>query len=80
MASNRTTGKKPLADRAGKGQRLHAGTSGDFWRALSLEELAAAQGVSPVPDVSSLYGAWPGEMTDGFEAAISELRTPGLPA
>ena len=28
-------------------------------------------------DVRALFGTWPGEENDGFEAAIDELRHPG---
>ncbi len=47
-----------------------------FWESPSLEDLAHSQNVQPVPDVRSLFGAWPGEEDDGFEAAIDELRHP----
>ena len=53
------------------------GISKTFWESQSLEELANSQDVDPVLDVPSLFGTWPGEIDDGFEAAIDELRHPG---
>ena len=47
-----------------------------FWESPSLEDLAHSQNVQPVPDVRALFGTWPGEEDDGFEAAIDELRHP----
>ena len=40
----------------------------------SLDELAREQGVKPVEDARELFGTWPGEIDDGFEDAIDELR------
>lgn len=51
--------------------------SQNFWESPSLEELAKAQGVKPMKDASDLIGTWPGEIDDGFEEAIDELRHPG---
>ncbi|WP_373500498.1 hypothetical protein [Desulfococcus sp.] len=48
--------------------------SRSFWESPSLEELAQAQNVKPLTDVRSLMGTWPGEIDDGFEEAIDELR------
>ena len=53
--------------------------SGNFWKSPTLEELARAQNVQPVTDVQALFGTWPGEESDGFEAAVDELRHPGGP-
>ncbi|MDE0069138.1 MAG: hypothetical protein OXO48_05450 [Caldilineaceae bacterium] len=50
-----------------------AGLFGDF---TTLEQLARAQNVQPMTDVESLFGAWPGDEDDGFEAAVDELRHP----
>ena len=47
-----------------------------FWESRTLEEFAHAQNVQPMADVSALFGTWPGEENDGFEAAIEELRHP----
>jgi len=47
---------------------------GDFWQALSFEELAAVQGVGPLTDIESLSGTWPGDVNDGFEEAVHRLR------
>jgi hypothetical protein len=46
----------------------------DFWHSPTLEELAEAQSVTPIADVRILFGTWPGEPDDGFEALIDELR------
>lgn len=46
----------------------------DFWESPTLAELAETQGVKPIADVRTLYGTWPGDMDDGFEEAIHELR------
>ena len=48
--------------------------SRDFWESPSLDELAQAQNVGPMMDIRVLFGTWPGEMDDGFEEAIDELR------
>ena len=47
-----------------------------FWESRTLEELARAQNVQPIADARALFGTWPGEENDGFEAAIEELRHP----
>ena len=41
---------------------------------MTVEDLARSQNVSPIEDVSFLYGTWPGELDDGFEEAIDQLR------
>jgi hypothetical protein len=48
--------------------------SHDFWKSPSLEELAESQHVQPVTDLSTLLGSWPGELNDGFEESIDDLR------
>ena len=45
-----------------------------FWESQSLDELAQEQNVKPMADVRALFGTWPGEVDDGFEKAIDELR------
>lgn len=45
-----------------------------FWESPSLDELAETQGVRPMSDVRELFGTWPGEVDDGFEDAVDELR------
>ena len=40
----------------------------------TLEELAQEQGVHPLDDVRTLYNTWPGDVDDGFEDFIQELR------
>ena len=47
-----------------------------FWESPSLEHLAHSQNVEPVADIRALFGTWPGEEDDGFEAAVDELRHP----
>lgn len=47
-----------------------------FWESPTLAELAHSQKVRQLDDVRSLFGTWPGEIEDGFEAAIDELRHP----
>ncbi len=51
-------------------------TAADFWESRTLDELARAQDVRPMPDVRALFGTWPGDANDGFEATIDELRHP----
>jgi len=48
--------------------------SPDFWKSPVIEDLAVSQNVKPVTDVHALFGTWPGEIGDGFEEAIEELR------
>lgn len=45
-----------------------------FWESPTVEELARLQNISPIEDISVFYGTWPGELGDGFEKAIDELR------
>lgn len=70
-----------LEDREGEAtDLLPQGTpiSRDFWESPTLNELAQAQNVKPMMDVSALFGTWPGEMDDDFEKAIDELRHPHM--
>ena len=46
----------------------------DFWESPTLEELAQSQQVQPMEDVRSLFGTWPGDEDDDFEAIIYEWR------
>lgn len=48
--------------------------SRSFWESPTLDELAHTQNVKPMTDVRTLFGTWPGEMNDGFEETIDELR------
>jgi len=48
----------------------------DFWQSPTIEELARSQDVRPMADVRAMFGTWPGDENDGFEAAIEELRHP----
>lgn len=50
----------------------------DFWTSPTIEELAHAQSVEPMTDVTALFGAWPGEADDGFEVTIRSLRNGSL--
>lgn len=66
-----------LEDREGEAaDLLPQGTpiSRGFWESPTLDELAQAQNVRPMTDVRTLFGTWPGEMNDGFEETIDELR------
>jgi len=45
-----------------------------FWESPSLDELALSQNVPPLANVQALFGTWPGEDDDGFEASIENLR------
>lgn len=47
---------------------------GDFWQALSFEELAEGQGVGPLTDIDALVGVWPGDVNDNFEESVHKLR------
>lgn len=49
-----------------------------FWESPSLPELAAAQGVQAITDVSTLLGGWPGDADDGFEDEITKIRHSGM--
>lgn len=49
----------------------------DFWRPLSLDELARQQGVSAPATVDELLGGWPEEdRDDQFEEAVANWREP----
>lgn len=51
----------------------------DFWRPISLDELARLQGVSPPASVEDLMGGWPAdELDDGFEDALIAWRAQEL--
>lgn len=45
-----------------------------FWESPSLDELAQTQKVQPLTNVRVLFGTWPGDDNDGFEAAVDDLR------
>ena len=51
--------------------------SQSFWESPTLDELAKSQNVQPMANVRALFGTWPGEENDGFEADIYELRHSG---
>lgn len=51
--------------------------SQDFWESPSLDELAKSQNVQPMANVRALFGTWPGDENDGFEAVIDEFRHSG---
>lgn len=48
--------------------------SRSFWESPTLDELAQAQNVRPIENVRALFGTWPGDIDDGFEDDIDELR------
>jgi hypothetical protein len=48
----------------------------DFWHSPTIEALARSQDVQPMADVRAMFGTWPGEENDAFEASIDELRHP----
>ena len=48
--------------------------SRDFWESPTLDELAESQHVQPLADIRAIFGTWPGEDDDGFEASIDQLR------
>lgn len=50
----------------------------EFWESPTLDELARAQDVRPMTDIRTIFGSWPGAADDGFEAAIDQLRHPGI--
>jgi len=52
--------------------------SQDFWESPTLDELAQAQDVRPMLDARALFGTWPGDVDDDFEAAIDDLRHPSI--
>ena len=53
---------------------------GDFWHAMSFDDLAAAQGVRPLTDIDALVGSWPGDVNDGFEESVHKLRQANIRA
>jgi len=66
-----------LEDREGEAaDLLPQGTpiSRNFWDSPTLDELAQEQNVRPMADVRALFGTWPGEMGEGFEQDVDDLR------
>jgi len=66
-----------LEDREGEAaDLLPQGTpiSRSFWESPTLDQLAQAQNVQPMADVRALFGTWPGEIGDGFEQEVDDLR------
>ena len=51
--------------------------SQSFWKSPTIQELARTQNVQPMADVRVLFGTWPDDEDDGFEATIDELRHHG---
>ena len=51
--------------------------SQSFWKSPTIQELAHSQNVQPMANVRTLFGTWPDEENDGFEAAIDQLRQRG---
>jgi predicted DNA-binding antitoxin AbrB/MazE fold protein len=51
------------------------GRSGEFWRARSLDELAAEQGVRPIKSIDELAARWPDDdPADSVDEFIRHLR------
>ena len=48
--------------------------SQSFWDSPTLDELARSQNVRLMTNTQGLLDRWPGEVNDGFEAAIYEQR------
>ena len=72
---------EPLARKIECGSDLsHPITRKKFGKSTTIEELARQQNVKPIEDITSLFGTWPGEIDDGFEEAIEELRRGGSAA
>ncbi|MBN1972580.1 MAG: hypothetical protein JW787_03005 [Sedimentisphaerales bacterium] len=46
----------------------------EFWQHHTVDELAIAQGIKAISNVDDLLGGWPGDVNDGFEEWISEMR------
>ena len=49
-----------------------------FWESPSLDELAEIQDVRQA-NLDDIIGTWPGDIDDGFEEAITALRSEGVP-
>ncbi len=45
-----------------------------FCESPTRDDLAQTQNVQPMKDVRSLFGTWPGELDDGFERIMDDLR------
>ena len=69
-----------MEDQATEALPSGAPLPGDFWQAMSFDELAAAQGVGPITNIDALVGTWPGEANDGFEESIHRLRRANIRA
>ena len=48
-----------------------------FWHNVSLDELAAAQGINAPQPLDRLRGGWTDDDFDGFEEAVAEWRNDG---
>lgn len=46
----------------------------NFWESPSLDDLALSQNVQTLTNARVLFGTWPGDDDDGFEASIDDLR------
>jgi len=55
---------------------LGAPISYNFWDSPTLEELARQQNVKPMTDLRKILGTWPGDLDDGFEDDVDQLRHP----
>jgi hypothetical protein len=47
---------------------------------MSFDEHAAAQGVRPLTNIDALIGTWPGDVDDGFEESVHQLRQANIRA
>ena len=50
-----------------------------FWDPASFRQPQKEQNVKPINDLSFFRGTWPGDLDDGFEESIDELRKGSLP-
>jgi len=55
-------------------EELEAEHGTDFYAHKTVEQLAEEQGVKPVENLDELIDMWPGDIDDGFEESIDELR------
>ncbi len=66
------TVRTPKEDQAGYSIPAEMGYS--FWDSPDLDTLLRSQNVEPLSDIRELYGTWPGDESDDFEAEIDALR------
>jgi len=66
------TVRTPKEDQTGYSIPAEMGYS--FWDSPDLDTLLRSQNVEPLSDIRELYGTWPGDESDDFEAEIDALR------